>query len=72
MPAKTIEIDFENFKEENLTREEASEYLGVKKSFLEVNATYKRHKIPYYKVGKTTRYLKKDLDIWVQETKVGV
>lgn len=34
MPAKTIEIDFENFKVESLTREEASEYLGVKKVFL--------------------------------------
>jgi excisionase family DNA binding protein len=62
-------FDFTNFKEESLTRKEASDYLGVQKSFLDLNATIKRYKIPFYKIGKQTRYLKKDLDNFINSCK---
>ena len=66
----TIEtINFLHFRNESLTRLEASEYLGVKKSFLDLNATLNRYKIPFYKIGKQTRYLKKDLDHFIKNCK---
>lgn len=62
--------NFLHFKNESLTRIEASEYLGVKKSFLDINATINRYQIPFYKIGKQTRYLKEDLDKFIESCRV--
>jgi excisionase family DNA binding protein len=61
---------FIHFKNESFTRKEASEYLGVKKSFLDINATINRYQIPFYKIGKQTRYLKEDLDNFILNCKI--
>ncbi len=52
------------------TREQAAEYLGLPKRRLDDWAWNKRQELPYMKMGKLVRYLKSDLDKWLESKKV--
>ena len=61
--------EFETMKKpELLTRDQASEYLCQPKSWLESDAVYKRL-VPYHKIGRSTFYLRKDLDDFLASTR---
>ncbi|SDW99159.1 helix-turn-helix domain-containing protein [Thiocapsa roseopersicina] len=47
------------------TRAEAAEYLRVRRATLEHWASTGRYNLPYFRVGRTARYLKSDLDAWL-------
>lgn len=49
-----------------LTREEAAAYLGVSPSTLSNWACSKKFVIPYFRVGRSVRYKKSDLDEFIQ------
>ena len=55
-----------------LNRKDAAEYLGVKRSTLEVWACEKRYKLKYIKVGRLVRYRKSDLDEFLESRTRGV
>ena len=52
------------------TRAQAAAYLGVSKRLLDHWAWNKSQEVPYAKIGKLVRYLKKDLDAWLESKKV--
>ena len=52
------------------TRAQAAEYLGVSKRILDHWAWNKSQDIPYLKIGKLVRYLKEDLDKWLESKRV--
>ena len=49
-----------------MTRKQAAAYLGVKPQTLAVWATKKRHELPFKKSGKFVRYIRSDLDRWLE------
>ena len=51
---------------DNLTTEEAAEYLGVKPSTLITWRCTKAVRIPHYKVGRAVRYRRSDLDKFIE------
>jgi excisionase family DNA binding protein len=55
---------------QTLTRQEAADYLGFKKRLLDHWAYTGSQKIPYLRIGKLTRYLKQDLDKWLESKRV--
>lgn len=54
-------------KEGLLTRQEAADYLGLKKVTLESWACNMRYNLPYIKVGRMVRYRIEDLDAFMKE-----
>jgi excisionase family DNA binding protein len=48
-----------------LSRQEAADYLGLKKETLEVWATTKRYDLPFLKVGRLAKYRLADLEQWL-------
>jgi excisionase family DNA binding protein len=54
-----------------LTREQASEFLGVSKGTLEVWACTKRYNLKYIKIGKNVRYRMQDLLNFLEEQTKG-
>jgi len=50
-----------------LTREQASQFLGVSKGTLEVWACTKRYSLKYIKIGKNVRYRMSDLLNFLEE-----
>ncbi len=50
--------------------EEVAEYLGVKPDT--IRTWQSQRKIPFVKVGRTTRYRKQQIDQWVEEQNVSV
>lgn len=48
-----------------LTREKAAEYLGIATSTLANWACTKKFNLPYFRVGRSVRYKKSDLDAFV-------
>lgn len=53
-----------------MTREQAAEYLGISSSTLANWACTKKFKIPYFRIGRSVRYRKSDLDEFVQSGEV--
>lgn len=53
-----------------LTREQAAEYLGIATSTLANWACTKKFNLPYFRVGRSVRYRKSDLDAFVQSGEV--
>ena len=51
--------------EELLSRNEAANYLGVKKSTLAVWASTKRYPLPIVKIGRLCKYRLKDLNSFI-------
>jgi hypothetical protein len=49
---------------DNLTREEAAQFLGVSISMLSVDVVTGRHHIPYFKVGRRVVYSRSQLEEW--------
>ena len=56
---------------DKLTRDEAAEYLSIKPQTLAAWATTKRYDLPYVKVGRCVRYLRSDLDRFIESRTVG-
>lgn len=52
---------------ELLSREEAAQYLGVKKQTLAAWAHTGRHDLPMVKVGRLVKYRLSDLEKWLAE-----
>jgi excisionase family DNA binding protein len=52
--------------EQKFTREEAAAYLGVSPSTLANWASTKKFVIPYFRVGRSVRYKKSDLDAFIE------
>lgn len=61
------EMDIVN--REWFTRAQAAQYLGVPKRYLDRLAMVGAE-LPYYRLGKLTRYTKADLDKWLESKKV--
>lgn len=57
-------------KRKVFTRAQAAEYLGVTKRLLDHWAWTGLQNIPYIKYGKLVRYLKSDLDKWIESKRV--
>ena len=58
-----------------LTEQEASEYIGMSRSFLRQDRMngIRKNRTPgpsFIKVGRSVRYLKDDLDNWIQSHRV--
>lgn len=58
-----------------LTEKEAAEYIGMSRSFLRQDRMngYRENRTPgpnFLKVGRSIRYLKNDLDSWLNELRV--
>ena len=53
-----------------LNREEAAKYLGVSPSTLANWACSRKFNLPYFRVGKSVRYRKADLDVFIQSGEV--
>jgi len=49
---------------DNLTRNEAAEFLGVSPSFLGQDIVTHRHKIPHFKIGRKVIYSRSHLAAW--------
>jgi excisionase family DNA binding protein len=49
-----------------LTRAQAAEYLGLKEQTLAVWAATGRHNLTFVKIGGRVRYLRADLDAWIE------
>ena len=54
-----------------LTEQETSQYIGMSRSFLrqsrmEGNRTNRTPAPPFIKIGRSIRYLKDDLDLWLE------
>ena len=54
---------------EHLTTEQAAEYLGVSKSWLAASRV-RGDGPPFYKLGRTVRYIRATLDEWTREREV--
>ena len=54
-----------------LTRQEASQFLGVSKGTLEVWATTKRYNLKYVKIGRLVKYRMQDLLNFLEEQTKG-
>ncbi len=54
-----------------LSRREAAAYLNIKEQTLAVWACYKRHRLPFIRVGRLVKYRQEDLDQFVLENCVG-
>ena len=52
-----------------MTRAQAAAYLGVKPQTLAVWATKQRHDLPFTKSGRFVRYLRADLDRFLEDHK---
>lgn len=63
MTAKT------SFDQDRMTRQEAAEYLGKKKSTLDNWASTGYGDLPFYKLGGTVYYRRSDLDRWLEGQK---
>jgi len=64
VPMKTV---IQNFSARPvLTREEASAYLGVSPSTMANWACTKKFDLPYFRVGRSVRYKKVDLDAFIE------
>ena len=59
-----------NINRNFLTRQEAAEYLGISTSTLANWACTKKVNLQYYLVGRSVRYLKSDLETFIQNGKV--
>lgn len=55
-----------NNTEKLLDREEAANFLGVKKNTLAVWATNKRYALPYVKIGRLVKYRLSDLHAFIE------
>lgn len=60
----------------SLTEKEAAEYLGLSRSTLRQGRMRGRRRSgiptpPYVRLGRTVRYLKDDLDTWLEQHRVG-
>ena len=53
-----------------LTRSEAAAYLGVKPGTLACWAVTRRYDLPMIKVGRLVRYIRRDLDLWLEEQRL--
>ena len=53
-----------------LTRPQAAEYLGLQPQTLAVWACNGRYELPFFKVGRSVRYRKTDLDEWLASRRV--
>ena len=59
----------------SFTEKETAEYLRVSPAFLRANRTNLReknskHGLPFVKLGRNIRYLKEDIDAWIQQHRV--
>ena len=52
-------------QQELLSRREAARYLGVAEHTLAVWQTTKRYPLPMVKIGRLTKYLRRDLDAFI-------
>lgn len=50
-----------------ITAEEAAEYLKVSVGTLAVWRSTQRYTLPFHKVGRCVRYLKSEIDKWLNE-----
>ncbi len=57
--------------EQRLDTKQAAEYLGLSPETLATWRCTKRQEIPYLKLGSRVKYLKSDLDAWLESRKVG-
>lgn len=57
-------------KEKLLSRPEVAEILGIKVQTLAVWASTKRVALPYLRVGKSVRYMKSDVDQFINDCRV--
>jgi excisionase family DNA binding protein len=55
---------------ENLTRREAAEFLRVSLEFLAADAVHRKHKVPFYRVGKRVIYRLSELRAWMESCAV--
>ena len=54
-----------------LTRKQAAQFLGVRENTLAIWATNKRYDLPFYKVGRLTKYKALDLEKFIQSNQKG-
>jgi excisionase family DNA binding protein len=52
---------------EQMTNEQAAEYIGVKPQTLAVWRTTGRYDLKFYKIGSSVRYRRTDLDAWMNK-----
>jgi len=52
------------------TEKEAAHYLGCKPCTLNKDRFQKRLNIPYFRLGRHIRYRKRELDAWIERTRV--
>lgn len=57
------------FDQDRLTRQEAADYIGKKKSTLDNWASSGYGDLPYYKLGGSVYYRRSDLDAWLEKQK---
>jgi len=55
---------------DKLDTEEAAEYLGLAPETLATWRCRKTQEIPFYKLGRRVKYLKADLDAWLESHRV--
>jgi len=54
-----------------LTRQQAAEYLGLRRQTLAAWASTGRYGLPFIRVGRKVRYRQSDLDRWLRERTCG-
>ncbi|MCD6055584.1 MAG: hypothetical protein K0R12_546 [Gammaproteobacteria bacterium] len=59
-----------NMEKVCLNEKEAAHYIGMSRSFLRQDRMYSARQkstpgLPYIKIGRTVRYMRKDLDQWL-------
>lgn len=59
-----------NINRNFLNRQEAADYLGISTSTLANWACTKKFNLPYFLVGRSVRYLKSDIEAFIQNGKV--
>jgi excisionase family DNA binding protein len=59
-----------SFPQDRLTRPQAAEYLGLRPSTLEADASYGRLSIPFYRLGSRIYYRRSELDAWLESRHV--
>ena len=52
------------------TEREAAKYLGCVPGTLNKDRCQRVLKIPYFRIGRKVRYRKRELDLWVESTRV--
>ena len=57
---------------ELLSREQAASYLGVRPNTLAVWASTGRYDLPMVKIGRCAKYLRSDLDSFIERNTVGL